>query len=72
MSISIATMGFFNPPGGGALVGGGGAPPYRQNEEDYRLPTIIIRSVEMVNINSPVDLSDKIHIKLKDDIMEVL
>ncbi len=71
MSIAIATLGLFNPPGGGG-VGGGGAPPYRQNEEESITPTIIVRSVEMVNINSPVDLSDKIHIKLKDEITEVL
>ncbi len=68
MSISIATLGLFNPPG----VGGGGAPPYRQNEDESISPTIIVRSVEMININSPVDLSDKIHIKLKDEITEVL
>ena len=66
-------MGMFNPAGGGGtLAGGGGAPPYRQNEDESISPTIIIRSVEMININAPGNLSNKIHVKLKDDIMEVL
>lgn len=72
MNISIATMGFFNPAGSGEIIaGGGGAPPYKQNEEETVKIDILIYKVEMVTINSPNKLN-KIDIKLKDDVLEVL
>jgi len=73
MSIGIATMGYFNPLGaGGDVVGGGGAPPYKQNADEEVIPTIRVSNVEMITIDSSNNLLDKIQIKLKDDVVEIL
>jgi len=64
MSVSIATMGMFNPCCGGA-PGGGGAPPYRQNEQIVK-PRVLVKHVEMETKNSLEDYLDKIKVKLID------
>jgi len=69
--ISIATMGYFNPLGAGG-AGGGGAPPYSQNADEEVKPIIRVKNVEMVSFGSQNNLLDKIQIKLKDDVVEVL
>jgi len=65
MSVSMATMGMFNPCCGGGPSIGGGAPPYRQYDE-HVAPVVFVRHFEMVNVKDPEDIK-KISVKLKDD-----
>lgn len=64
MSVSIATMGMFNPCCGGGPTVGGGAPPYRQNANEMIKPRVLVRNVEMETKNSLEDYLDKIKVKL--------
>ena len=63
MSVSIATMGMFNPCCGGTTVGGG-APPYRPDNAERVRPRILVKNVEMETKNSLEDYLDKIKVKL--------
>jgi len=65
MSVSIATMGMFNPCCGGGVVGGG-APPYRRDEEKVK-PLVMVKKVEIKSIDMIDRLSKKIKITLIDD-----
>ncbi|MCK5611086.1 hypothetical protein KAR91_54940 [Candidatus Pacearchaeota archaeon] len=62
MSVILATMGKYNDG-----LGLGGAPPYRrQDEEEHVMPVVFIHNFEMITINAPKDILDKISVKLKD------
>jgi len=65
MSVNIATMGMFQDCCGRA-VGGGGAPPYRQDEEKV-LPRVLVKKVEVKDINILEALLTKTKITLVDD-----
>lgn len=64
--IDIATMGMFRSCCG-TRYGGGGAPPYRTNVQEQVKPVVFIRNVEMKTLNSPEDILEKIHVRLKDE-----
>lgn len=65
MSVNLATMGMFQDCCG-RVVTGGGAPPYRRDEEKVK-PLILVKKVEVKDINIFDSLLDKIKITLVDD-----
>ena len=65
MSVNIATMGMFKDCCGRA-VGGGGAPPYRRDEQKV-LPRVLVKKVEVTDIDLIESLLDKIKVTLVDD-----
>jgi hypothetical protein len=65
MSVNIATMGMFKDCCGRA-VGGGGAPPYRRDQEKV-LPRVLVKKVEVTDIDLIESLLDKIKVTLVDD-----
>lgn len=65
MSVNIATMGMFKDCCGRG-VGGGGAPPYRRDEEKV-LPRVLVKKVEVTDIDILESLLDKIKVTLVDD-----
>jgi len=68
MSVNIATMGMFQDCCGRA-VGGGGAPPYRREEEKVK-PLVIVKKVEVEDIDITEALLSKIKISLVNELME--
>jgi len=64
MSISIATMGMFNPCCGqrGPVVGG--APPYRQNYDEKVKPTISVTKFEMTSVSIKENILKNINVRL--------
>jgi hypothetical protein len=65
MSVNIATMGLFQDCCGRA-VGGGGAPPYRRDQEKVK-PLVLVKKLEVKDIDIFDTLLDKIKVTLVDD-----
>lgn len=65
MSINLATMGLFKDCCGRA-VGGGGAPPYRRDQEKVK-PLVLVKRLEVKDLDLVESLLDKIKVTLVND-----
>ena len=66
MSVNIATMGMFQDCCGRA-VGGGGAPPHRQEAQEHVQPRVLVKKLEVKDIDIFDNLLDKIKVTLVDN-----